>query len=80
MPNYSLHNTQTDERWIAQMGIAEKEQYLKDNPHIVQELTTAISLGDPVRLGIKRIDNGFRDVLRSVAKAHPLSKGVNTHG
>jgi len=80
MPNYSLLNKDTNERWVESMGIAEKEQYLKDNPHIVQELTSAPSLGDPVRLGFKRIDNGFRDVLRGVAKAHPLSRGINTHG
>ena len=80
MPNYSFKDTISGERWIDSMSIAEKEQYLKDNTHIVQEITTAPTLGDPVRLGIRRIDNDFRDVLRNVKKAHPLSKGVNTHG
>lgn len=80
MPNYSFKDTNSGEQWVDSMSIADKEQYLKDNPHIVQEITAAPSLGDPVRLGIKRIDNGFRDVLRSVKKAHPLSMGVNTHG
>lgn len=80
MPSYSFKNTETNEQWVDSMSIADKEQYLADNPHIIQELTSAPSLGDPVRLGIRRIDNGFRDVLRSVKKAHPLSKGVNTHG
>lgn len=80
MPTYSFKNTTTNECWSDTMSIASKEQYLKDNPHIVQEITTAPALGDSVRLGIRRIDNDFRDVLRNIKKAHPLSKGVNTHG
>lgn len=80
MPIYSFKDNNTGKQWNDSMSIADKEQYLKDNPHIVQELTSAPALGDSVRLGIRRVDNEFRDVLRNVKKAHPLSKGVNTHG
>lgn len=80
MPNYSFKNTTTGDQWEDSMSIADKEKFLKDNPHIIQEITSAPSLGDPVRLGFKKVDSDFRDVLRKIKKAHPLSKGVNTHG
>ena len=38
---------------------------------VEQVLTTAPALGDPIRLGIKRPDAGWGDVLKKVQKAHP---------
>jgi len=32
--------------------------------------TSPLSVGDPVRLGVRRIDDGFREVLSKVNSAH----------
>lgn len=59
------------------MSIAERDELLKD-PDVEQLIVSALSIGDPIRLGIKKPDDGFRDVLREVKKAHPKGGGVNT--
>jgi len=38
--------------------------------HIEQSITSA-ALGDPIRLGVKRPDSGWGDVLSKVKAAHP---------
>lgn len=56
------------------MSISEREEYLKANPHVNQQIVSAPSLGDPVRLGLKKPDSGFRDRLKEIKKAH--SRGI----
>ena len=54
MPIYPLRNTETGEVFEKIMKIAEYEEYLKENPHIVRYFDSAPSFGDPVRLGVKK--------------------------
>lgn len=77
MPNYTFEDTTTGDQWTAFMTISEKEQYLQQNKH-VNQILTPIAFGDSVRLGIRKPDSGFRDVLKEIKKSHPRSKGVNT--
>ena len=37
----------------------------------VERLISTFAIGDPIRLGIKRPDAGWNDVLSRVKKAHP---------
>ena len=60
------------------MSISEKEEFLKQNPNVTQLLTAPIPIGDSVRLGLRKPDNGFRDLLKRVQSHHPLAKGINT--
>ena len=73
MPSYTFLNTTSGETFTTIMSIAEREDYLKANPHIQQQLISAPSIGDSIRLGLKKPDNGFRDRLKEIKKAH--SKG-----
>ena len=73
MPSYTFLNTDSGETFTTIMSIAEREDYLKANPHIQQQLISAPALGDSIRLGLKKPDNGFRDRLKEIKKAH--SKG-----
>ena len=80
MPFYTFLNTKTDEVFEDMMSIAAKEQYLVENPHIVQEFTN-IAIGDPVRLGLRKPDDTFRDVLRTIkknTKSYRYKNGINT--
>jgi len=78
MPNYSFRNTSDNSEYVLMMSIAEKEEYLKNNPEVMQIITSAPSLGDPVKLGTMKPDQGFRDVLREIKKTHPRGGGINT--
>jgi putative FmdB family regulatory protein len=45
---------------------------------IEKVMLTAPSLGDSVRLGIRRVDNGFKEVLQKVHAANPRSTIADT--
>jgi len=55
------------------MKISEKEQYLRDNPNI-QALLSAPVMMDPVRAGVRRPDNGFKEVLQRIHEKTPGSR------
>lgn len=48
------------------LKISERETYLQENPQLEQIITSAPGIGDPVRLGLKKPDQGFRDVLKNM--------------
>lgn len=77
MPLYSMKNTLTDEEFEIRLSMAEREQYLSDNPHITQIFTKFPAIGDSVRLGIRKPDRAFNDVLQKAKNAHKHST-VNT--
>jgi hypothetical protein len=70
LPTYDFENTKTGEVFEDIMKYSEKVDFLKKNPHIIA-LVSPIKIGDPVRLGVKRVDNGFKDMLHKVKAAHP---------
>lgn len=79
MPNYTFKNIETQEEYTITLSISERDEYVKKNEgKVTQVITTALSLGDPIRLGIRKPDQNFRDVLREIKKAHPRGGGVNT--
>lgn len=69
MPTYSFENTDTGEVQTHIMSLAEREDYLKNNPHIKQLLST-FSIGDSVRLGIRKTDDSFQDLLKNAKKGN----------
>jgi hypothetical protein len=77
MANYTFLNKTTNEEFIVSMPISELDDYKANNPHLEQLITSAPRIVDPTRLGIKKPDAGFRDVLKKVKKAHRGST-VNT--
>jgi hypothetical protein len=77
MPIYSVMNKDSDEVFEVNMKFTEFEQYLKDNINLIQVFTKFPALGDSVRLGMRKPDDGFRDVLRNVKHNHKKDS-INT--
>jgi hypothetical protein len=75
MPIYTFKNLNTGDEFTTVMSMTEREEYLKANPHIQQQLIAAPAIGDSIRMGLVKPDNGFRDRLREIKKAH--SKGFS---
>lgn len=71
---YSFHDTHTDEQYDMLMKIADREAYLKKNPHIKQIITKAPSIGDPHRMGIVKTPDSFNSLLKHIKKGN--SKGI----
>jgi endonuclease IV len=71
MPTYRFLNKNTDEIFEKFMSISELEEYLKNNEEIKQLVNGAPLLASG--RGMKKPDEGFRDILREMKKNH--SKG-----
>ena len=72
MPTYDFRNKDTGEVFEKIMKIAEREQYLLDNPHIESIITTAPAFtGDHI---IVKKDTGFKEVLQRIHEKTPGSE------
>jgi len=72
MPTYDFKNKDTGEVFTKAMKIAEREQYLLDNPNL-EGVISSPSLIDSVRLGIRKPDSGFKEVLQKIHEKTPGS-------
>ena len=70
MPTYTFYNSETDEQFDDFMSWSQRENYLKDNPHIEPMLTTAALVGDHI---VNRMDGGMKETFSRIAEAHPNS-------
>jgi len=61
MPLYDFLDTDTNEVFEKFMSISSREEYLKENPNI-QPVLSAPPLVDPVSIGVRKPDNGFKEV------------------
>jgi hypothetical protein len=77
VPTYDFRHRETGEIVEKVMKISERDDFLRDNPQYESVILGAPSIGDPVRLGLRKPDQGFREVLQKAKAAHPLGK-INT--
>ncbi len=73
MPTYKFKNKITGKEIIEFMKIPERDDFLKENPDLVQvphgaPLIAYRGLGSEIKT-----DGGFKEVLQKAAEAHPLS-------
>ena len=66
MPTYRFRNTETDEIFDVVMKMSEYDQYKETNPSHERYHDTPIPMGDPVRLGVRKMDTGFKEVLQKI--------------
>ena len=72
MPTYEFRNKETGEVTEHIMRIAEREQFILDNPHLEQTITSAPAFaGDHI---IVRKDTGFKEVLQRIHEKTPGSQ------
>ena len=76
MPAYQFKHTETEEIVTHYLTIKEREEFLEANPQYKQDLA-APSYGDSVRLGVRRHDDNFNDVLKKV-KSHHRGSTIQT--
>lgn len=73
MPIYSMRNTETNEEFEINLSMADREQYLKDNSHIIQIFKKFPGVVDSVRIGIRKPDREFDAVLQKAKNSHGRS-------
>lgn len=70
MPTYSMRNKDTGEVFTVTLKMAEREEYLNNNPHLEQILTNFPGVCDSIRLGITKPPDSFNDILKHAKKSH----------
>lgn len=65
MPTYTFRNKDTGEVFDKLMSWKSREDYLSNNPEL-EPIIGSPGIGDPVRLGVRRNDDGFREVLSKI--------------
>lgn len=73
MPLYEFRNKETGETVEKMMSISAKEEYLRENPHLENVLGMPPVI-DPVRLGVRTTDQGFKEVLQRIHEKTPGSQ------
>jgi hypothetical protein len=76
MPTYNFIDIETNEEFEVVMKIAEREEFLKENPQ-VQPIVTAPAL---ISASNQKLPEGFKEVLSKVGEAHPDSKVGREYG
>ena len=72
MPTYEFRNIETGEVTEHIMRISEREQFIKDNPHLQQTITSAPAFaGDHITI---KKDTGFKEVLQRIHEKTPGSQ------
>jgi len=76
MPTYTFRNKKTEEIFDKIMSWNSREEYLKENPEL-ETIMGAPAMGDSGRLGVRKPDDGFREVLSKIHAANYRSKLSN---
>lgn len=77
MPVYTFKNLNTEDIEEHTLRISEYDKFKEDNPHLERYIDGSPGMSDPVRLGLVKPSDGFREVLRNIKKGSPGSK-INT--
>ncbi len=72
MPTYTFKNKETEEIFEIVMKISEYDDYLKENPEVERFYDYIPTLGDPLRLGIRKPPSDFQHgVIDRIKAANP---------
>lgn len=73
MPTYTFRNKETGDQYEKILRISELDQYKLDNPH-VETVVGSPMICDPVRVGARKTDSGFKEVLQKIHEKTPGSE------
>lgn len=77
MPVYSFRNVNTNEEFEDTMRSDELKEYLVENAELKQIFVKFPGTVDSVRIGVRKVDSSFNDVLIKAKSAHKYST-INT--
>jgi hypothetical protein len=70
MPRYDFRVRETGEIVEHILKMSEKDAFAEAHPELEPVILHTNPLCDPVTIGIRRIDGGMRDILKSIKKAN----------
>lgn len=69
MPTYTFRDKNTGDTFDKLMSWDARVQFLSENPNL-ETVIGAPGVADPVRIGVRRNDDGFREVLSKISSAN----------
>ena len=73
MPTYKFRDTTTGDEIEKFMSISAREEFMKENPQLEPMIAGAPMVCDPVRVGVRKRDTGFKNVLQQIHERTPGS-------
>jgi hypothetical protein len=73
MPTYKFRNKDTGEVTEEFMSISKLDAFRAENPHL-ETVIQAPMICDPVRVGARKMDTGFKEVLQKIHERTPGSQ------
>lgn len=74
MPTYDFRKIGSSEVYTLKLTYKEYDQYKIDNPDVEQVHLEPVGMGDPVSLGVRKLDGGMKEVLQRIKAANPGSR------
>ena len=74
MPTYKFRNTETNEIFEKVMKMSELDSYKQQNPTHESYIDSAPPIADSVRIGARKKDSGFKEVLQRIHEKTPGSQ------
>ena len=78
MPNYTFEDTNTGDVYEMWMKISERDEFVKDNPHMKQLITGAPMMVSST--GGMKNDDGWKENMQRIAAAHPNTPLADRYG
>lgn len=72
MPTYVFRDKETGEQFEKIMKISELDGFRNDNPNLETVIQSPM-ICDPVRVGARKTDSGFKEVLQKIHERSPGS-------
>lgn len=76
MPVYTFRHKETGETFDRLMNWTTRNEFLEQHP-VYEQILGSTALGDPVRLGIRKTDDGFKEVLSRIGQSNYKSNLSN---
>ena len=73
MPTYVFRNKETGEQFEKLMKISELDTFRVENPQLETVIQSPM-ICDPVRVGARKMDTGFKEVLQRIHEKTPGSE------
>ena len=80
MPTYRFLDEKNGKEFDDFMSMSEKEEYLKENPHLRQVYTPIALAGDHLMGVGPKVDSSFNERMQQIANSHPGSPLADRYG
>ena len=80
MPTYTYENTETGEVFEKTMRISERDEFVKENPHLKQLITGAPMIVGGIGSGGVKAGGGLDEVFAKTAEKYPDSPLADRYG